>query len=145
MKGMKVLFFVMLISVLIASLWNAVPIIKQTVNLVLNPTIGSLLGWNLTVGMFIVVFFISLMIVLFHKFASDQETLKELKGRQKAFQEEAKQYKSDPKKMLEINKKSMELFPELMSASSRPLLFTAIPLIFSIIFSSILRKVLKVH
>ena len=89
-------------------------------------------------------------------------------------QEEMKKYKDDPAKLLEFNKKQMEKIPETMKITMRPLMYTMIPfilffrwfgdyftalegfkffgflswfwfyLIFSIVFSTILRKVLKV-
>jgi len=38
----KLIFIVMLASVLIASFWNSVPLIKNSVNAVLNPSAGAL-------------------------------------------------------------------------------------------------------
>lgn len=164
----------MLISLVIAFAWNKVPIIKNSVDVVLIPTAGSLLQWNLTFGMLIIVFMISLMISIAQKYLTDQETLKEIKKEQKALREEMNLVKDDPAKIMELNKKQMQKIPLVFEASMRPLIYTAIPfiiffrwfndffisignpkffgflswfwfyLIASIIFSSILRKVLKV-
>ncbi len=164
----------MLISLVIAFAWNKVPIIKNSVDVVLIPTAGSLLQWNLTFGMLIIVFMISLIISIAQKYLTDQETLKEIKKEQKALREEMNLVKDDPAKIMELNKKQMQKIPLVFEASMRPLIYTAIPfiiffrwfndffisignpkffgflswfwfyLIASIIFSSILRKVLKV-
>ena len=84
-----------------------------------------------------------------------------------------KKYKDNPDKLLELQKKSMEFIPKTMDITMRPLIFTAIPVIlflrwfadyfsqnpvkifgffsgiwayivFSIIFSIILRKTFNV-
>ena len=176
MSGMKILFIVMLASVLIAALWNSVPMIKEIVHFVLDPTAGSLLRWNITYGMLILVLIISLVIILFQKYGTDQETLRQIKKEQKLAREEMKKYKHDPEKLLEFNKKQMEKMPQIFSITMRPLVYTFVPLvlffrwfsdffsapgmesfrffgllswfwfylIFSIIFSSVFRKVLKV-
>ncbi len=73
------LFVVMTISLLIAFLWNQIPIVKNTVNLVLSPTAGWLLSYNINWGMILIVFFITLFTTLIQKYATDQETLKEIK------------------------------------------------------------------
>lgn len=176
MGGMKILFVIMLVSILIATLWNSVPAIKQTVHFILDPTAGSLLKWNTTYGMLILVLIISLIIILFQKYGTDQETLRQIKKEQKEAREEMKKYKNDPEKLLEFNKKQMEKIPKIFEITMRPLIYTFVPLIlffrwfydffsapgmenfrffgflswfwfyliFSIIFSSIFRKVLKV-
>ncbi len=175
-KSFKMLFFVMLISLAIAFAWDKVPIISNSANIILNPTAGALLGWNLTYGMLVIVFIINIIITLIHKKFTDQETLKEIKKEQKALQQEMKLVRDDPAKVMELNKKQMAKMPLIFEASMRPLMYTAIPfiiffrwfndffsapalegfrffgfftwfwfyLIASIIFSSILRKALKV-
>jgi len=175
-KSFKILFFVMLVSLVIAFAWNRIPAISATANAVLNPTAGALLNWNTTWGMLIIILIINIVIVLLHKKLTDQETLREIKKEQKALQQEMKLVKDDPAKVMELNKKQMEKMPLIMEASMRPLMYTAIPfiiffrwfheffsvapfegfrffgffswfwfyLVFSIIFSSILRKALKV-
>src|SRR3989344_1621421 len=107
MSGMKTLFIVMLASVLIATLWNSVPSIKEGVHFILDPTAGSLLNWNITYGMMILVLILSLIIILFQKYGTDQETLRQIKKEQKEMQEEMKKYRNEPQKLLEMNKKQM--------------------------------------
>ncbi len=170
----KGIFIVMLVSLLIAFLWDSVTVIKNTAGLILNPTAGALLNFNLTWGMIILVFIIAVFMTLVQKYGTDQETLRELKKEQKILQEEMKNYREHPEKMMELQKKQLEFIPKTMKLSMRPIVYTAIPLILffrwfmdffsaagdprilgffswfwfyllgSIIFSSILRKVLKV-
>jgi uncharacterized membrane protein (DUF106 family) len=173
MKGMRTMLFVMLASFFIVGLWSRVPLIKEIVHLLLDPTAGFLLNWDRTLGMFIVVFIISFMLTLIQKYGTDQETLRRIKGEQKILREEMKKYKNEPEKIMELNKKQLEIIPKTFDITMKPLLYTFIPfilffrwfhdyfsavqfeffgflswfwfyLIFSIIFSSILRKVLKV-
>ena len=168
------IFIVMIISLLIAFFWDSFSFIKNTVHTILNPTAGTLLNLNLTWGMIILVFLITLAMTLIQKYATDQETLRELKKEQKILQEEAKKYREHPEKLMEFQKKQMEFIPKTLKLSMRPIMITGVPLILffrwfidffsaagnpkffgffswfwfylisSIILSSILRKVLKV-
>jgi len=93
----------------------------------------------------------------------------------KGFQKEMKDLKEDPKKMMEVQKKAMEKNMKYMLQSLKPTLFTFIPIIFifgwlrgyyetlgnpsilfglgwiwiyiifSIVISMVLRKVLKIY
>ena len=170
-----IIFLVMIISLIIASLWNTVPMIKDSIHSFLNPSIGALLNWDLLWGMTLLVFLISIFMTLVQKYGTDQETLKKLKAEQKELQKEMKEFRDDPAKVLELQKKSFEFMPLMMKHSMRPIIYTGIPLIllfrwfmdyfaalpdfrffgffswfwfyflFSIIFGSILRKILKVE
>ena len=167
------IFLVMAISILIAAFWNSLPIIKNSVNAVLNPTAGSLLGWNLTFGMVILVLLLSVFTTLIQKYATDQKTLREMKEEQKKLQEDIKKLEVGSKEHTELSMKSMKFIGPMMKLSMRPIIYTAIPFILffrwftdyfslvdfkffgflswfwfyllgSIIFSSLLRKILKV-
>ena len=170
----KGIFIVMIISLLIAFFWDSVSFIKNSAHTILNPTAGVLLNLNLTYGMVLIVFIIAIFMTLIQKYATDQETLREMKKEQKLLGEEMKKYKEHPEKIVELQKKQFESIPRMMKLSMRPLIYTAIPLILffrwfmdffaaigdpkffgflnwfwfyligSIIFSTILRKVLKV-
>jgi len=129
MKTMTILLIIMVASLLVASVWNSVPVIKDTVHLALDPTAGALLNWNTLWGMFLLVLIISIIMTLVHKYGTDQETLREMKKEQKMLQEEAKKYRDNPEKVLEINKKMMAKMPEMMGASMKPLVFTFIPFV----------------
>ena len=101
----KLIGIVMGISLLIAAFWDSLPWLKDSIHAVLNPTAGFLLGWNLTWGMLILVFIISLITTIIQKYATDQKALKELKKEQKILSEEMKKYKTQIEK---INKKYQE-------------------------------------
>ena len=172
--GFVGVFVVMIISLLIAFYWNTIDVIKNSVHSVLNPTAGALLNWNLTLGMSIIIMIISIFMTLVQKYATDQKTLKEMREEQKILQEEMKKYKNHPEKVAELSRKQLEFIPRTMRLTMRPIVYTAIPLILffrwfndffsalidfkffgflswfwfyligTIIFSSILRKVMKV-
>lgn len=166
--------FIMVISLAIAFSWDKIPFIKNSVHAVLGPTAGVLLTWNLTIGMIIIVLIINLITTFIQKYATDQDALRELKKEQKILQEEMKKYKDHPEKVAELSKKQLEFIPKTFKLTSRAVMFTGIPfilffrwfadvfttmgdpkffgvltwfwfyLIFTMIFSSILRKMLKV-
>ncbi len=173
------IFFVMIISLVIAFAWDKVPVIQNSVHAVLDPTAGSLLTWNLTAGMLLIVLMITLVTTVIQKYATDQEALKELKKEQKILQEEMKKYKDHPEKVAELSKKQFQFIPKTFKLTSRAIMFTGIPfilffrwfsdvfitmeaiigapvkflgflswfwfyLIFTMVFSTILRKTFKV-
>ncbi len=169
----KVIFIVMLVSLIIASFWNSIPVIKNSVGFVLNPTAGALLSWNLTWGMVAVVVVLSLFMTIIQKYATDQKTLREMREEQKRLQEEIKKFAPGSKEHSELGMKSMKLMGPMLKIGMRPVIYTAIPIILffrwfsdyfsivdfrffgflswfwfyligTIIFSSILRKILKV-
>ena len=171
---MKILLIIMLISLFIAFAWDNLPIVKPSVHFLLTP-LEWMLNWNFLMGMIIITFFINLAQTLVHKYTTNQEELKKMKDDQKKFQEEMKQLKNQPDKMLELQKKQWETLPKSFSLSMQSAVYTIIPLIlffrwfndfftilnnpkiflglgwigtyilFSIVFSIILKKILKVH
>ena len=128
-SGFGGIFFVMLISLLIAFFWDTISIIKQSAHFILNPTAGSLLNWDLTFGMLAIILIISLIMTLVQKYGTDQKTLREMREEQKLIQEEMKKYKENPGKIAELSKKQMELIPKTMKLGMRPIIYTSIPLI----------------
>jgi len=177
-KGMGRLFLTMFVLMAVAlaigGLWTKVPLISNTAHLVLDPTAGALINWNLNFGTLAVFFIIALLTTLIQKYATDQKTLRELKAEQKELQKDIQKYKHDPGKMLELQKNMMPTTFKIMSISMKSSFFTIIPfilllrwfmdfftalgspkffgfltwfwfyLISIIVFSSIIRKVLKV-
>ena len=129
MKPLTILVLVMLISIAIAAFWNSIPAVKQGVHLLLDPTAGNLLDFNVSLGMIIIAATISLFITLMQKYTVDNETLRELKKEQKLLQEEMKKYKEHPEKLMELQKKQLEFVPKTMELTTRPLLYTGIPII----------------
>ena len=168
------MIFVTIASLIIAFYWDKIPAIKDSVHFVLNPSAGALLGWNLEIGMILIVFIITLITTLVQKYTTDQKALKELKEEQKILQAEMKKFENHPEKVAELSKQQFKFIPKTFKLTSRYVLFTGIPFIlffrwfndyfiaagdpqffgflgwfwfyfiFTLVFSSILRKVLKV-
>jgi len=136
------IFLIMAASILIAMLWNQIPVIKNSVGAVLNPTLGALLRWNVDIGAVLIIFFITLITTLIQKYATDQKALKEMKEEQKKIQEEMKQHRDNPQKMSELSKKQMEFIPKTFRLTSKSIVYTGVPLIlfyrwFSDIFATL--------
>lgn len=174
-KPFLVLILVLFFTLVIAGLWDTLPVIKSTVNAILNPTFGFLLNIHLTMGFLIITLFVTFATTLVQKYGTDQQALKSLKEEQKALQQEMKQHQNNPGKMLEIQKKQLEQIPRTFELTMQPLIYTAVPfvllirwfsdtfknlnnpellgflswfwayLLFTILFSIILRKLLKVY
>ena len=125
----KPVIVVMLASMAIAFFWDSIPAIKEFSHLILDPSAGALLNWNLTIGMLILVFIISLFITLLQKYATDQEEMNNIKKEQKKLQEEMKKYKDHPEKLMSLQKKQFEFMGPMMKLSMRPMVFSGIPLI----------------
>lgn len=172
--GFGGIFLVMLASIIIASLWDKIPVIKNTAHFLLNPSAGALLEWNIVYGMLIITFLISLFITIIQKYGTNQAKIREMKEEQKRLAEESKKFRDHPEKMMELQKESMKILMPLMKLGMKPIVYTAIPLILffrwfndffgayvdfrffgflswfwfyligTLIFSSVLRKILKV-
>jgi uncharacterized membrane protein (DUF106 family) len=123
------LILIMLASLLIAFYWPKLPWISNSVHFVLNPTAGALLDWNLNIGMLIIVLVISFITTIVQKYATDQDTLKELKKEQKEIQKQMKEFKNHPEKMMELQKKQFAMMPKQMKLSMRGVAYTGIPFI----------------
>jgi len=168
------LIIIMLASFAIATLWNKVPWIKNNVHVLLDPSAGALINWNVTWGLIALTFIITLITTLFQKYTTDQVTLREIKQEQKEAKKEMDKYKDHPEKLMEFQKKQFGSMGKMMKLSMRPMIYTGVPiilffrwfmdiftdlgnpkfigflpwfwfyLIVSIVISSILRKILKV-
>ena len=123
------IIIVMLISLVIAGLWDRLPVIKDSIHAVLDPSAGALLLWNVSWGMTFIILVVTLIVTLAQKYATDQEALKELKKEQKAIQKQMKEFKEHPEKLMELQKTQMKLFPKQMKLSMRAIAYTGIPLI----------------
>jgi len=171
--GFGLIFLVMVVSLAIAAFWNKLLFIKNSVGAVLNPTAGALLNWNLTYGMIILVLLLSIFMTLIQKYTTDQKTIREIKEEQKKLQGDMKKFEVGSKEHTELSMKSMKFIGPMFKLSMRPIVYTAIPIILlfrwfadyfalvdfkffgflswfwfyllgSLIFSSVLRKVLKI-
>jgi len=172
-KGsLRLIFIAIFASLIIASLWNSVDLIKGTAHSVLDPSLGVLLNWNPVVGMILIVMIMALITTLLQKYGTDQETMRELKKEQKELQEKLKSLERGSKEYSEMSMKSLQMMGPMMKLGMRPAIYTAVPFILlfrwfsdyfmvvdvkllglswfwfyllgSIIISSILRKLFKV-
>ena len=123
------IIIVMLLSLVIAGLWSKVPVIRNAIHAVLDPSAGALLNWNVSWGMTIIILIITLIVTLVQKYATDQKSLRELKKEQKEIQKQMKEFKEHPEKLMELQKKQMKLMPKQMKLSMRAIAYTGVPLI----------------
>ena len=167
------IFGALLFSMLIAVYWNKSPQVSDFFHSILDPVFSPLLNWNIFLGMSLIVLVLSILMTLVQKYCVDQESLKEIKKRQKEIQKEMKEYREHPEKIAELSKEQFEFMGKMMKISMGSIVYTAIPFILlfrwlsdyfslidysffgvlswfwfyllaSIVFSSILRKILKV-
>jgi len=129
--GMKILFLVTILGLVVAGIWNAVPAVKTGVHAALDPSIGALMNWNLNIGFTIIVAVLTLITVILQKYMTDQEALKTIKEEQKIIQQEMKLCKDQPEKQMALSRKSMELQMKAMPITMRPVMYTTIPFILS--------------
>jgi uncharacterized membrane protein (DUF106 family) len=123
------LILVMFASLVIAFYWEKLPWIGSSIHSIFDPTAGSLLNWNLNIGMLIIVLIISIITTIVQKYATDQDTLKELRKEQKEIQNQMKEFKNHPEKMMELQKKQFAAMPKQMKLSMRGIIYTGIPFI----------------
>lgn len=128
-KGIKIALIVMSLGLVFSVIYPKVPILKQTLHFLLDPTAGFLLTWNVTFGLIIITAIISLILTLVQKYATDQEELRKLKKEQKLLQEEMKLFKDHPEKLMVLQKKQFEFFPRTMDLTMTPLIYTSIPIL----------------
>ena len=125
----RVIGIVMVLTLIVASMWDKWAWMKNAVHVALDPTAGFLLDWNLTIGMLIIVFIISLITTIVQKYATDQKTLKEMKKEQKVLQAEMKKYKDQPDKVMALQKQQMAFLPKTMKLSMGAIMYTGIPFV----------------
>lgn len=131
MKYMTLMVLVMIIGLVVAGAWDSIPAVKTSVHAALDPSLGSLMNWNMNLGFVIIVVILTLITTLLQKYFTDQETLKTIKEEQKIIQEEMKTLKSNPDKQMELSRKSMELQMKAMPLTMKPIIYTTIPFILS--------------
>jgi len=74
-------------------------------------------------------FILTGLITLSYKYLTDQTKMKELKDEMKGMQKKMKEFKDDPGKVMSMQKDAMKKNMEYMKHSMRPMLFTFIPII----------------
>lgn len=138
-----------------------------------NSIFGGLIDWNPLIGLLILSFLLTLLISLSYKFLTDQKLMKDHKDEIKILQKEMKELKNEPDKMMEKQKVLMEKNLKMMKHNFKPMLFTFIPLIIvfgwlretytpmgklifgmswfwiylisAVVFSMVIRKLLKIY
>jgi len=139
-----------------------------------NSIFGPLINFNPEFGLILISFLLTIVITIAYKYLTDQELMKSLKAELKELQGQMKEFKHDTAKVMQLQKVSMEKNMKYMMHSFKPTLFTFVPLIIvfgwlrsayetielsflglhswlwiyilsSIIFSIILRKLMRVH
>jgi len=91
--------------------------------------IVQLIQNNPRTGIIVLSFLATLFITIVNYFLTDREKMKEIKQRQKDLRKQMKEVKNDPEKVMELNKKMLEDFPEQMKHMYKPLLVTMIPIL----------------
>jgi len=125
----RVIVIVMIASLFIAGNWDKWAWLKDGVHSILNPTLGLLLNWNMTIGMLIILFLMSYGLTLLQKYTTDQEELKKIKKDQKVIQKQMKELKDHPEKMMALQKEQMKMLPKQMKLGMRTIVYTSIPFI----------------
>lgn len=138
-----------------------------------NSIFGFLINWNPLISLLVISFILTLIISLSYKFLTNQKELKQHKEEMDKLQKEIKSLKDNPQKMMDKQKELMEKNLKMMKYQIKPMLFTFIPLIIifgwlratyeplgkmilglswfwvylitAIIFSIIIRKLLKIY
>jgi len=128
-KGIKIALIVMVIGFAFSFVYPKVPILKQSIHAVLNPTFGTLLNYNATIGLIIITAIMSLILTLVQKYTTNQEELRKLRAEQKILQEEMKKYKDHPEKLLELQKQQLAFMPRTMDITMGSMAYTAIPIL----------------
>ena len=128
-KGIKIALIVMVIGFAFSFVYPKVPILKQSIHAVLNPTFGTLLNYNATIGLIIITAIMSLILTLVQKYTTNQEELRKLRAEQKILHEEMKKYKDHPEKLLELQKQQLAFMPRTMDITMGSMAYTAIPIL----------------
>lgn len=139
-----------------------------------NFTFGPIMNLPDPLNLLIISFILTGLITLAYKYLTDQTKMKELKDEMKATQKKMKELKDQPDKVMSMQKDAMKKNMEYMKHSMKPMLFTFIPIIvifgwlrnyytalgnptiffgltwiwayiiFSVLISIVLRKILKI-
>jgi uncharacterized membrane protein (DUF106 family) len=139
-----------------------------------NSIFGSMIGKSPIAALLFISFLLTTLVTVFYKLLTDQELIKSLKLEMKEIREDMKNFKDDPEKTLELQKESMQKSMTHMKQTMKPTFITMLPLLIifswlrgvygemdlnflgfhnwlwvyilsSILFSVLIRKLLKVH
>ncbi|MBI1935134.1 DUF106 domain-containing protein [Candidatus Woesearchaeota archaeon] len=95
----------------------------------LNIVFAPLLKLPPVWAVIIISFIVSIIITVATKYLTNQELMKKLKEDTKQLQSQLKESKNNPQKMVELQKKQMEMTMEQFKHSLKPTLITFIPII----------------
>jgi uncharacterized membrane protein (DUF106 family) len=141
---------------------------------IFNSIFGNMIETHPTATLILISFLLTLFVSIFYKIFTDQKLMKSLKAEMKEIRKDLKEFAHDPEKTLQLQKVSMQKSMEHMKHTMKPTLITMLPLLVvfswlrktyggielsflwfdswlwiyiltSIIFSIIIRKILKVH
>ena len=128
-KFFFVMSILMIVSLIIAFMWDSLRLVKDSVHSALDPSAGALLNWNTTWGMLIIILILSIITTLLQKYTTDQATLRELRKQQKEIQKEIKKHRDNPQKVMELQRSSLPASMKMMQLSMRSAFYTIIPFI----------------
>src|SRR3989338_7777367 len=138
-----------------------------------NTIFSPILQLSPAASLMIISLILTLLVTIIYKYTTDQKFLKEAKEEMKILQKEMKEFKDNPSKIMEKQKVLWEKNMKIMMHTLKSSLYTLIPLLIifswlraiyqpkgdilfglgwiwvyilsSIIFSLLIRKVLKIH
>ena len=90
---------------------------------------GPLLNFPPLVLVIVITLIMLILITLIQKFTSNQKEMKLLKEQQEAFKKEMKENKGNQEKLMEIQKRAMEVNMKYFRHSMKPMIFTFLPII----------------
>ncbi|MBL7100892.1 MAG: DUF106 domain-containing protein [Nanoarchaeota archaeon] len=94
-----------------------------------NLAFGPVMNLPDPLNLFIVSFILTGLITLAYKYLSNQTKMKELKTEMKDMQKQMKEMKDQPSKVMSMQKDTMKKNMEYMKHSMKPMLFTFLPII----------------
>jgi uncharacterized membrane protein (DUF106 family) len=95
----------------------------------LDPVFSPLLRLPPLAAIIIISLVIAVIIVVVYKFMTNQKEMKEMKEQIKGCQKEMKELRHDPKAMMAVQKKAMQVNMKYMMHSFKPTIITFIPII----------------
>lgn len=96
---------------------------------IFNPVLLPLMNKSPFLGILIISFILSVMVVLIYKYFTNQAEMKRLKEQQKEYQQKFKELKDRPDEMMKLQKEAMGKNFEYMKHSLKATLITMLPII----------------
>ena len=140
---------------------------------IFDPIFGWAFAIHPAFGIFIVTFVITLIVTLVYKFFTDQHVMKAIKAEVKKLQKDVRKHKDNPEKAMKLQKELMSKNMKVFKMNIKPMLITMLPvliifgwlkgvpglegkvlwflnwfwtyLIFTLVLSFLMRRILKVH